>query len=358
VIAPAALARRVTGQFLPGREGGAEPCFRPVRRLGRLRTLGPVRRAFGLLPMEPDAEGPPAQVWRDRLLFAGVTVTALAEAGARDDMVWRPFAVVLGLTLALTMLWRRTRPLDMVALGFGAFLAVDVASFLAVCEPFSLYAGAAVLVLVYSLFRWGTDRQAVLGSVIVLLEWFVSTTTDFTGVTDAVVGLVALMFPAALGLSIRYRRIVRSQQLDSVRLHEREMLARELHDTVAHHVSAIAIQAQAGQFLARSRDVGGAAKALEVIEGEASRTLVEMRSIVGSLRRDTDTRRCSPGAVLRISISWPPLGARMASGSTSSTSDTWTVCGPRFRPRCTGSRGSRSRTHSATRGTRPASRWW
>ena len=28
------------------------------------------------------------------------------------------------------------------------------------------------------------------------------------------------------------------------------MLARELHDTVAHHVSAIAVQAQAGRALA------------------------------------------------------------------------------------------------------------
>ena len=31
---------------------------------------------------------------------------------------------------------------------------------------------------------------------------------------------------------------------------ERVELARELHDTVAHHVSAIAIQAQAGRALA------------------------------------------------------------------------------------------------------------
>jgi len=58
-----------------------------------------------------------------------------------------------------------------------------------------------------------------------------------------------------------------------------------LHDTVAHHVSAIAIQAQAGQLLAKSRDLGGAREALEVIEEEASRTLAEMRSMVGSLRR-------------------------------------------------------------------------
>jgi len=174
----------------------------------------------------------------------------------------------------------------MVGLGFGGFVVVDLASILVVGEPFSLYAGAFVVVLVYSLFRWGTSRQAAIGLGIALLAWSVSVTTDFTGFVDAIGGLVVLLFAAALGVSIRYRRIVRRQQFERVRSSERETLARELHDTVAHHVSAIAIQAQAGQLLARSRDLGGASEALKVIEEEASRTLTEMRAMVGTLRQD------------------------------------------------------------------------
>ncbi len=239
--------------------------------------------------MEPDAEDPPARVWRDWLLAVGVAATATTEVAFRDGVVWRLVAIVLGLTLASTMLWRRTRPLAMVGLGFGAFLVVDLASVFAAAEPFYLYAGACVVVLVYSLFRWGTGRQAAIGLLIVLSEWFVSVTTDFTDVTDASGGIVVLLLAAALGVSIRYRRIVRTQQFERVKFGEREMLARELHDTVAHHVSAIAVQAQAGRFLAKSRDLGGAAEALDVIEGEASRTLAEMRSMVGSLRRGNGT---------------------------------------------------------------------
>lgn len=72
-------------------------------------------------------------------------------------------------------------------------------------------------------------------------------------------------------------------------MQERELLARELHDTVAHHVSAIATQAQAGLVLARSASGGGAAATLEVIAREAGNTLAEMRSIVGGLR-DRDGR--------------------------------------------------------------------
>ena len=46
-------------------------------------------------------------------------------------------------------------------------------------------------------------------------------------------------------------RMLRTRQLDDVRQLERERLARDLHDTVAHHLTAIAISAQAG--LARRR---------------------------------------------------------------------------------------------------------
>jgi len=105
---------------------------------------------------------------------------------------------------------------------------------------------------------------------------------------------VVLLLVGAVGITVRYQRIVRTQQLDRVRFHERDTLARELHDTVAHHVTAIAVQAQAGQFLAHSGDPDGAAEALEVIEQEASRALAEMRSMVGTLRRDHSAPKAGP----------------------------------------------------------------
>lgn len=63
------------------------------------------------------------------------------------------------------------------------------------------------------------------------------------------------------------------------------LLARELHDTVAHHVSAIAIRAQAGRALAATNP-SSPLEALEVIEVEATRTLAEMRAMVRVLRRE------------------------------------------------------------------------
>ena len=80
---------------------------------------------------------------------------------------------MVGLALACATLWRRSRPLAMVGLGFGAIFAVDVARVAAGKEPLTLITGASVLVLVYALFRWGTTRQAAAGSVVVLVEWLV-----------------------------------------------------------------------------------------------------------------------------------------------------------------------------------------
>jgi len=71
--------------------------------------------------------------------------------------------------------------------------------------------------------------------------------------------------------------------IEQAKLRQRNQLARELHDTVGHHVSAIAIQAQAGRALAESHP-DRALATLETIEEAASRTLEEMRAMVGVLR--------------------------------------------------------------------------
>jgi signal transduction histidine kinase len=222
-------------------------------------------------------------VWRDWALVGVLVPTAVLEAVLREDLAWRWVALALALAVVALLLWRRTRPLLAVATGFGALAASASAVFLGADEPVGLYTSASVLLLSYALFRWASGRDAVIGLAIVLLACAVCIAADFTGVVDALAASVFLLFPAALGASVRYRATSRLRELDQVKAREREQLARELHDTVAHHVSAIAVQAQAGRTVAPSRP-DAALRALEVIEEAASRTLAEMRGMVAVLR--------------------------------------------------------------------------
>ncbi|MGZ8738819.1 MAG: sensor histidine kinase, partial [Nocardioides sp.] len=140
-----------------------------------------------------------------------------------------------------------------------------------------------VLVLVYALVRWGSGREIVIGLAVVAVAAVVGTVADYTGPSDVIGGFGILAAAAAGGAAFRYRAESWRRALDQVRSQERVGLARELHDTVAHHVSAIAVQAQAGRTLAGKRP-GAALEALSVIEEEASRTLAEMRAMVRVLR--------------------------------------------------------------------------
>jgi signal transduction histidine kinase len=182
----------------------------------------------------------------------------------------------------------------MLVVAFGVVHAISLAVAVFAGERYELYSSAFVLILVYSLFRWGSGREITTGSIVVLAALVLGLITDSDNASDVIGGIVVMSLPVALGVSIRLRNTVRMQRLDQAKMHEREQLARELHDTVAHHVSAIAIQAQAGQFLASTGSLEGAASALAVVEEEASRALAEMRSMIGLLRADDHSPEMAP----------------------------------------------------------------
>jgi len=247
-----------------------------------------MRNAVRTLWGEPRAPHPPARVWRDWALVSVFVSLAILESFLRRDLPWFPLGSVVAVSLAFTLLWRRAHPLAMLTLVLGVAVVVDTASILGHAGgPVTLISMAYLLVLVYALFRWASGRAAVIGSAIVLAGTGIGTAIDHAQAGDAIFGYVVLLFPAVLGVSARLLATSRLRELDQVRLREREQLARELHDTVAHHVSAMVIRAQAGRVVAGSRP-GAAVEALEVIEAEGSRTLTEMRTMVGALRERDD----------------------------------------------------------------------
>lgn len=242
-----------------------------------------ITRALRSLWAEPRTAVVPERVTRDWVLVGALMVTALLEGVLRDDVAWRPVVTIVTVGLAPVLLWRRTHPLFCVVVGFGTGMALGLASQLAGIPGVGLNTMIYVLVLVYALVRWGSGRQIVIGLAMVLVAAIFSIATDYTGPAELFGGFGVLVAAAAGGAAFRYRAESRRRALDQVRSQERVGLARELHDSVAHHLSAITVQAQAGRTLAGKRPEA-ALEALAVIEGEATRTLAEMRAMVRVLR--------------------------------------------------------------------------
>ncbi len=231
---------------------------------------------------EPRAPDPPTRVWWDWVLVGALLLTAAGEAIFRSDVPARPLATVVALLVFPVLLWRRTRPLLATAVGFGGAMVLHIPMILDDVADAGLYSMVAVLLLPYALYRWASGPEALVGTAIVAVPAGLSFATSET-LEDVIGGATVLVAAFALGAAMRYRAVARQREVQQVRTLERGELARELHDTVAHHVSAIAIQAQAGRAVAAT-DPASAVEALAVIEAEASRTLNEMRTMVRVLR--------------------------------------------------------------------------
>ncbi|GAA1548430.1 histidine kinase [Kribbella hippodromi] len=192
---------------------------------------------------------------------------------------------VLALALVPALLWRRGHPLMTALAGWSVAGLLSVFQLTAHAGDLGLYSMMAVLILLYSLVRWGSGREMVLGTAFVAVVVALGIYASSAGRADAFGGSVLLLLFVALAAVFRYRADLWHRQQREIRNRERVALARELHDTVAHHVSAIAVQAQAGGVVAGLQPEK-AAEVLAAIESEASRTLAEMRSMVRVLREE------------------------------------------------------------------------
>jgi signal transduction histidine kinase len=221
----------------------------------------------------------------DWLLVGVFAVAALVEGLVRPGLTWRPLVTVLALALAPALLWRRHRALMAALVGWSVAGLLSILQLTAHAGDLGLYSMMAVLILLYSLVRWGSGREIVLGTAFVAVVVALGMYAASAGWADAFGGTALLLLVVALAVVFRYRADLWHRQQREIRNQERVALARELHDTVAHHVSAIAVQAQAGGVIAGIQPEK-AVEVLAAIESEASRTLAEMRSMVRVLREE------------------------------------------------------------------------
>src|SRR5690349_20192815 len=99
----------------------------------------------------------------DRRLAVLFVLTAIAEVLLRRELAARPVSAALGVAFAGAIWFRRTHPLGATVVVFGGAAVVALVDTWRGLPTVSAYASASVLLLPYSLFRWGSRRDIALG---------------------------------------------------------------------------------------------------------------------------------------------------------------------------------------------------
>ncbi|WP_372595331.1 sensor histidine kinase [Actinotalea sp.] len=257
-------------------------------RLGRV-----VQNALLALWQEPRVPVPVVPGRTARLELVAIALLAVAapvEGLSRTAVPWPLYSIGLAVVCILALLWRVQRPLVAVVIGFGAQTLAGLGPAVVGREYGVLNVTACVLVLTYSLARWASARDTAAGLAFVVSCHLLREPFYGSSPASMAVGLGFLLFPAALGAAVRFWTSNRQRAVEQLRSAEREHLARDLHDTVAHHVSAILLQSQAGRAVAAT-DAERALGVLPAIEDSASKALAEMRALVGVLRSGAPAER-------------------------------------------------------------------
>jgi signal transduction histidine kinase len=222
----------------------------------------------------------------DRLLAAVLLVWALFDV----PWWWRPpghggsaplilGVIALAAAQSAPFLWRRQQPAAVLALA-GAALAVKYAAGLNLWS-----AGAAVLAAAYGLGAYGSNAVRRAGRVLAacaLLAVFVALQADH-GSHGPAVACALLATALGMGEVTSAHRDTAAAAAWHAQDMERARLARDLHDVVAHQLSAIAVQAGAVR-LAAAGDPQAAAAGIAAIERQARSGLTELNQLVRELR--------------------------------------------------------------------------
>jgi len=244
--------------------------------------------------------------WLDVALVVGIAATGLAGmAAARTsaDVNAAPLTPVMALiaiVATLPIVWRRRFPLGMLGV---SVVVVLVGSAVDDRGLYGIQVAALGVVLLFAIGAWSTRRVAAGLVVLALLGVGVAGSLhDGTNPAASLAFSLALIaLPVALGYATRVRRqyvaevearlvaaeLERDERARLAVAEERQRLARELHDVVAHHVSLIGVQAGAART-ALDRSPALASAALADIEASSRAAVGELRQLLDVLSPTPD----------------------------------------------------------------------
>jgi signal transduction histidine kinase len=246
---------------------------------------------------------------RDWAVDVMVTVVALGIGVASTHGTWQQhgtIARVLDLVLgvaSLAALWDRRRH------------PVGVAAFVIPASAVSALSGGAGLIVLFNAAIRCDRRQlgwivgASVASAFVFALLYTTSAGEFRD--SAVIGILLFGFAVGWGLFIRVRRDLVDQlheraarleeegrlRADQARAAERERIAREMHDVLAHRISLLSLHAGALEYRPDAPPAEIEATA-GVVRESAAAALEELRDVIGVLREGTESEARPPQPTL------------------------------------------------------------
>ncbi len=251
---------------------------------------------------------PAGRTWRDwavdavlfcAAVFLGMVVLDVVEEQGELSGRVAELDPLLGLVACLALWWRRRFPLAVALIGLPAVALATSA----------LPAGAVIVTNFALRLRW---RQALL-TLGVYVVCMVPSGLLLYGrgadlLTDAVFCLAYLLTTFAWGHALRSRRLLlqrlradagraraeHERRLADARRGERQAIAREMHDVLAHRISLLSVHAGALAYRTRQAQAGAGpaldsvevAESAEVIRGNAHEAVEELHEVLHLLRAE------------------------------------------------------------------------
>jgi signal transduction histidine kinase len=236
--------------------------------------------------------------------LAAVNVVSVLPYRAQLHPLWLALLLLAG--QALPLIWRRSAPVGTGLVIGAARVSYDKIGF--GYAPLPL--GPAIAV--YTVFeRRGPVLRAVTFVLVVVGVTISQASPGHSEPYEAIFqGLIFATAMAAGVLSRAKRASLHAAQSRAERAEaeldheaaraaaaERARIARELHDVVAHHVSLMAVQAEAAASLLPGQPAQ-ARQSVDIISNTARQALTELRRLLGVLRGPAERPATSPAASL------------------------------------------------------------
>jgi signal transduction histidine kinase len=240
--------------------------------------------------------------WVVDLIIFGFALAAGAAtqwSDSRNAATWLLIIdVVVGLVACLSLWVRRDYPLTVALVAIGASTISGLANNAAIA--------AVLTVAIYCVPR-RTIQIALLSFSAVAVHASLYGADGHYDMTELLIGSFGTVAAALFGLFVRARRELvlslhdrnrqlRAEQelrLQEARRAERDRIAREMHDVLAHRISLLSLHAGALEFRpdASSEEI---AKAAQVIRVSARAAQEELREVIGVLRADDHEELLEP----------------------------------------------------------------